>query len=240
MNNLVFNTVASELKTAVYGLAPDMTTQALRVDGSGQLLVTGSLTISDNITVSAILAPVTIGNASLTVDVANASLTVDVANASLTVTGQVEVTNASLTVDVANDSLTVDVANASLTVAGTVTVSEISSPITIGGSAFVEIALIEEPITGTGVLLENTDISSLKVASIYAYNDGDAPITLSLQVSPVADSARYLNDPNYTEVVIESNEGVYMSVSLFAHYVRLQYDMGAESSTITAYFLGQA
>lgn len=274
MNNLVFNTVANELKTSIYGMAPDLSIQPIRVDGSGLLLVSGSLTISDNITVSAILGPVTIGNASLTVageveitntsltvagqiEITNASLTVDgtvevseitspvtIGNASLTVSGEVEITNASLTVEgtveVSEITSPVTIGNASLTVAGTVTVSEISSPVTIGGNAFFEDSVIDEEITGTGVLFDDTDISALKVASIFVYNDGAAPVSLSLQVSPTAEDARYIDDPNYTDVVIDGNEGMYISVTLFARYVRLQYDMGVASTTVSAYFIGQA
>jgi len=85
MNNLVFNTVSSQLHTLVDNVS-------LTVAGGIEVTNT-SLTVAGSVEVT---------NTSLTVagsvEVTNTSLTVAVGNTSLTVAGSVEVTNTSLTV----------------------------------------------------------------------------------------------------------------------------------------------
>ena len=179
MNNLVFNTVASELKTTIYAQGPGSITKALQMDASDNLLVSVA---SGTVTVSEITAPVTIGNASLTV-------------------------------------------------AGT---------ITVGASSFTSDTVTSTVVTGTGVIFPDTDISGLKVGSIFIYNEGATPITLSLQISPTTDESNYIDDPFYTNVVIGANVSKYISVSNFAHYIRLQYNLSAATVTFSAYFNGQA
>ena len=129
MNNLVFNTAASELKSSMYGYNQDtLTLQLLQLDATGHVLISGAMTLSE---------PVTIANATLTVEGSvTVSNPVTIANATLTVEGSVTVSNP---VTIANETLTVEgavtinnavtIANATLTVEGTVTVS---NPITIG------------------------------------------------------------------------------------------------------------
>ena len=60
MNNLVFNTTASQLKTAIYGEAPDTSLQAVKVDASQHLLaaVSGTITVGGGtVTVSEVTNP---------------------------------------------------------------------------------------------------------------------------------------------------------------------------------------
>ncbi|WP_427916598.1 DUF6385 domain-containing protein [Syntrophobotulus glycolicus] len=99
--------------------------------------------------------------------------------------------------------------------------------------------MADNPITGTGVLFNNTDISQVKTASLLLYNQGAVPLTLSLQISPTTTDGDYIDDPSYTNVVLEANEKKYMAISSFAHYVRLQYLMGGSTGTITAYYNAQ-
>lgn len=175
MNNLVFNTTANELRTAIYAQSgSDL--QLVQLDGSNNLLVAGTVTVSE------ITNPVTIGNATLTVE-------------------------------------------------GTVT---------IGASTFTSDAVTSTSVTGTGVIFADTDISTLKVASIFVYNEDTTPITISLQISPTTDTNLYVDDPSYTDQVIAANDSLYMAVSSFAHYIRLQYNLGAETATFSAYFNAQA
>ena len=255
MNNLVFNTVADMLKTTIYAQDPLGQSTPIKVDSNSNLLVSfsdpitignSSLTVTGTVTVSEISTPVTIGNASLTVEgtvtVSEITSPVTIGNASLTVEG---------TVTVSEITSPVTIGNASLTVEGTVTVSEITSPVTIGNasltvegtvtigaSSFTSLTVSSQAISGTGTLFDDTDISTLKVASIFLYNETATPITVSLQISPTA-GANYIDDPFFTDVVVDGNEAEYITVGNFAHYIRLSYDAGA-GSTVSAYFQGQA
>ncbi len=80
----------------------------------------------------------------------------------------------------------------------------------------------------------------LKVASLFVYNEGSTPITLSLQISPTNDDNNYIDDPSYTDEVIAANDHLFIAVSNFAHYVRLQYNLGTETATFSAYYNAQA
>ncbi|MEA5015282.1 MAG: DUF6385 domain-containing protein [Candidatus Limiplasma sp.] len=273
MNNLVFNTTASELRTTLFAQAPGNEIKALQLDASDNLLVSvasGTMTVQGTVTVSEITAPVTIGNASLTVGgtvtVSEITAPVTIGNASLTVGGTVTVSEITAPVTIGNASLTVEgtvtvseitapvtIGNASLTVGGTVTVSEITAPvtignasltvqgtITIGASTFTSDAVTSTSVSGTGVIFPDKDISTLKVASIFLYNEDTAPITISLQISPTTDDGLYMDDPSYTDQVIPGNESLYMAVSNFAHYIRLQYNLGGQTATFSAYYNAQA
>jgi hypothetical protein len=245
MNNLVFNTVASELKTSIYAQS-GVDFQPLQLDGSNNLLVAGTVTVSQ------ITNPVTIGNATLTV-----AGDVTISNTSLTVAGTVTVSQITNPVTIGNATLTVagdvTISNTSLTVAGTVTVSQITNPVTIGNatltvagtvtigaSTFTADTVTSTSVTGTGVIFPNKDISTLKVASMFIYNEGATPITISLQISPTTTSGQYINDPSYTDQVIAGSGSLFMDVSKFAHYVRLQYNLGASTVTFSAFFNAQA
>ena len=235
MNNLVFNTVASELKSLIYAQGPGNAVNPLLLDASGNLSVSvasgtvtisnASLTVNGTVTVSQITAPVTIGNASLTVNgtvtVSQITAPVTIGNASLTVNG---------TVTVSQITAPVTIGNASLTVNGT---------ITIGASTFTSDLVTSTVVTGTGIIFPNKDISTLKVASIFIYNENTNPVTISLQISPVSGS-RYIDDPSFTNQVVPANGNLYMAVSSFAHYIRLQYNLGAQTATFSAYFNAQA
>ncbi len=271
MNNLVFNTTASELKTAIYAQSGS-NLQLLQLDGSNNLMVAGTVTVSQ------ITDPVTIGNATLTVagdvTISNATLTVagtvtvsqitnpvTIGNATLTVAGDVTISNATLTVagtvtvsqitnpvTIGNATLTVagdvTISNATLTVAGDVTISNatltVAGTVTIGASTFTADSVTSTSVTGTGVIFPDKDISALKVASIFIYNEGATPVTISLQISPTTTAAQYINDSSYTNQVILASSSLYMDVAKFAHYIRLQYNLGALTATFSAYFNAQA
>jgi hypothetical protein len=198
MNNLVFNTTASQLLTTISN---------------------ASLTVGGTVTVSAITSPVTIGNTSLTIDG-----TVTVSNTSLTVAGTVTVAAVSSTV----------------TVAGTVTVGNASITTFLLGSTFTSDAVTSTAVTGTGVVFPDTDISTLKVVSLYLYNEGSTTLTVSLQASPDTTTTHYISDPSYSNVVITAGNSQFVDVGLFAHYFRLQYNLGTFTATFSAFYNAQA
>ncbi len=198
MNNLVFNTTASQLLTTI---------------------ANASVTIGGTITVSEIVNPVTIGNTSLTV-----AGTVTVSNTSLTVAGTV----------------TVDAITSTVTVAGTVTIGNASITTVVSGSTFTSNAVTSTAVTGTGVLFADTDISTLKVVSLYLYNEGSTTLTVSLQVSPDTTSTHYITDPSYSNVAITAGNSQFIDVGLFAHYMHLQYNLGTFTATFSAFYNAQA
>ena len=312
VNNLVFNTTASQLKTAIYAEAPDTSLQPIKIDASQNLLasVSGTVTVSEitsavtigntsltidgTVTVAEVTNPITIGNTSLTIDgtvtvaevtnpitIGNTSLTIDgtvtvaevtnpitIGNTSLTIDGTVTVSEITNPVTIGNTSLTIDgtvtvseitnpvtIGNTSLTVAGTVTVAEVTAPVTIGnasltvagtvttfsgGSSATSIPLSATSITGTGVLFANTNISAIKTKSFFLYNGGTNTITLSLQYSPTTTTTDYIDDAAYTNVAIAGGASQYIAATGFGWYMRLEYNMGATSETISGYLITQA
>ncbi|MEA5082835.1 MAG: DUF6385 domain-containing protein [Lachnospiraceae bacterium] len=87
MNNLIFNTTASELKASMYGYNQDtLTLQQIQLDPNGNMLVSGDVTIT---------------NETLTV-IGDVTIT----NETLTVIGDVTITNETLTVQIAGQTFT--------------------------------------------------------------------------------------------------------------------------------------
>ncbi|MBR0600140.1 DUF6385 domain-containing protein [Sinanaerobacter chloroacetimidivorans] len=167
MNNLMFNTVAEELKTSLYAQAPDSSFKALQLNGDDSLIMAGTVTVSE------ITAPVTIANDSLTVA------------GSVTVAGTVTVSEITAPVTIANDSLTVA---GSVTVAGTVTVSEITAPVTIANDSLtvagsvtvagtVTVSEITAPVTIANDSL--TVAGSVTVAGTVTVSEITAPVTIA-------------------------------------------------------------
>jgi len=109
----------------------------------------------------------------------------------------------------------------------------------VSGSVFTAITVSSQAITGSNFLFDNTDISAQKVASILLYNEGAVTIPLSLQISPTS-GANYIPDPDYGTVTLGSNASMFIAISNFAHYARLQYVLGASTATISAYYQAQA
>ena len=252
MNNLVFNNVASQLKTSIYGQEPNGSFEAIQIDSAGNIKTTitnASLTV-------AVSNPITIANSRLTVDVvnpitiansitiANASLTVAVSNP-ITIANSITITNTNLTVAVsnpitiANSRLTVDVVNP-ITVANSITIANSSLTVTVGSNAFTSSSVLNVTAIGTNVIMNNTDISNLKTASFLVYNNGLNTLTVSLQLSPTQNDIDYITDPNNQNLTIAPGTGQIIAVDLFAHYARLQYNQGRSSTTISVYFNGQA
>ena len=285
MNNLVFNTVASELKTSIYAQSPDQSIKALQLDENNNLKVTmtggtvslsGAITIANEILTVYVDNPITIANEVLTITgdvevtnpitIANA---ITITNESLTINGSITIsgiTDGSLTVNlsdpitIANEILTVyvdnsitianevltitgdievtnpiTIANQTLTVLGNVTVSNpvtVANAITIAnqtlsvnitGHDVSTLSYIQTLPVGTGNIFENTNISQIKVGTIFVYNDSATPFTLSLQMSPTTNSADYIDDPSYSLMAILGNSKKLITISRYALYFRLAY-----------------
>jgi hypothetical protein len=210
MNNLVFNTVASQLRTLI-------TNPTLTVAGNVEV-TNATLTVSGGVEIT---------NATLTVsggvEITNTTLTVE-GEVTLTGTASVEVTNTALTV-----SGDVEITNATLTVSGGVT---------IAGHEIAETNATLSGVTGTGIVFDDTDISQITTGSFFVYNTGANPFTISLQVSPAADDNLYAFDVDNEDLAVPADAKLVIAVSKYGRYARLLYDAGA-SADFSAYYIGQ-
>ena len=268
MNNLIFNTVASELKTSIYAYQSSSSSfQPIQLDDNNNILMTGTVavsgidgtvtisgiastvTVAGSVTVSGIDSTVTVGGS---VTVSGIDSTVTVAGS---VTGTVTVSGIDSTVTVAG-SVTVSGIDSTVTVAGTatvsgtVTVSAISSTVTIagtatvtiGGSAFTTSTTGSTAVTASTLVTgTNKDISPYKEVSYFVYNTNAATVSLTLQFSPTTNDADYINDPSYTNVTIPPTTGkVFMTPTYFSNYVRIIGASGTAAGTVSIYFNAQA
>jgi hypothetical protein len=244
MNNLVFNTVASELKTSTYGYNQDsLTLQLLQLDTNGNLLVSGNLTVSNSITIAnetlTVSGDVTISNS---VTIANETLTVSgdvtisnsvtIANETLTVSGDVTINNS---VTIANETLTV---SGDVTISNSVTVANETLTVLVSGQTFTSDTDSLSGVTGTGNVFTATNISTLTTASMFIDNVGTNTVTYSLMLSP--DGTTYFEDPNYAGLTVAGGENAIIAIDKFAQFAQLQYDLGATTATFNAYYNGQA
>jgi acyl-[acyl carrier protein]--UDP-N-acetylglucosamine O-acyltransferase len=241
MNNLIFNTTASDLKTTMYGYnGTTLTLEQLQLDAGGNMLVGGTVTVGNDVTIAGtvtvgndvtIAGTVTVGNDVTVAGTVTIGNNVTIANTSLTVAGTVTVGNdvtIAGTVTVGND----------VTIAGTVTVGNTSLTVLISGQTFTS-ATENVTATGTGIAFADTDISTLTTASMFIDNPNANPFTISLQLSPDGGTT-YFDDPSYTDVVVAATSQEIIAIGKFAQFAQILYDTGASPATFTAYFNGQA
>ncbi len=257
MNNLIFNTTASELKSSMYGYnQTSLTLQQLQLDSSGNMLITGNITVNNSVTIAnatltvegsvTVNNSITIANATLTVEgsvtvnnsitIANATLTVE---GSVTVNNSITIANATLTVEgsvTVNNSITI--ANATLTVEGSVTIANTTLTVLISGQTFTSDTDTLTDVTGTGNVFTATNISTLTTASMFIDNIGDNTVTYSLLISP--DGTTYFEDPNYIDKTVAAGEKAVIAIDIFAQYAQLEYNLGGTTASFNAYYNGQA
>ena len=218
----MFNTVASRLLTTITN---DTLTVSGSVDIAGGTVEIANTVVTVTGTVAVGSASVEITNDAVTVTgtVAIDSASVEVTNTVLTVTGAVTVLNDTLTVDG-----TVEITNATVTVSGAVTIS--GHTITSLNTTVVD--------SQTGVIFDNTDISEITMGTFFIYNGGAQTFSVTVQLSPTADDANYVDDPDNKDIEVGSNAKLLIVLSKYGHYARLQYNATADAS-FTAYFNGQ-
>jgi len=226
MNNLVFNTVSSQLRTLI-------TNSSLTVAGNVEIANT-TLTVNGEVSLTG-TASVEVSNTTLTVN-GEVSLTgtasVEIANTTLTVNGEVSLTGTA-SVEVSNTTLTiagdVEITNTTLTVNGGVSVT---------GHEIAETNTALTDVSGTGVVFDDTDISEITTGSFFVYNTGANAFTISLQVSPANDDALYAMDQDNDELPVAVDAKMVIAISKYGRYARLLYDAGAGAS-FAAYYIGQ-
>lgn len=217
-NNIVFNNVAENLKTQIYGTTSSGTVTSLLVDNSGNVQIGGSITSTVTGTVN-----VSGGNINSTV-----TGTVNVSGGSITstVTGTVSISDGSITA----------------TVTGTVNISGGSVSATIAGhgftSSFATLTANASAATNTSFVFDSSQFGYNNY-SFYVKNTGTATVSVRLQVSPTTAESYYVNDTT-AEVTLTQNQAVVLAPGLFLNYTRLRV-LGTSEATVTVegYFNGQ-
>ncbi|QEK12489.1 hypothetical protein FQB35_09195 [Crassaminicella thermophila] len=206
-NNIVFNNVADQLKTKIYG-DDSGTTRAIALDASGKILI-GSLDTINTI------------NYIATVDTVNNVSSVDLVDTVATVN---EVTNVS-SVDLVDTVATVNYVADVQKITDTVDVKIVSNDFTESSSVVVLGA-----DASTTVL--SIDTSEKNMYSYYIASSGAA--TVNIQISPTTADSYFINDA--TSAVMTANSTVVLVPEKFLKYTRLYLQAGSGGATASVYF----
>lgn len=219
-NNIIFNETAEELKAQVFGYN-GTSLQSLQLDTSGNLKVSGSMSIS---------GPVTVVAESLSIRALSGTTDSVAISGTVTVAGTVTVGN---TVTVVAESLSIRSLSAStdtVSVGGTVNVVKT-------GNSFTENNATITDVVGTGVTLL-FDSSQQTLYSYYVKNNASNTIQVRLQISPVNDDDYFINDQLVATDVPPDGGAVVLAPKYFLRYTRLYYDTGTDTANFEAYYNG--
>ena len=246
-NNLVFNNVAENLKTQIYGSTSGGTITSVLVDSNGNIQLGGS------VTATVVAGTVTVVGGNITATVAAGTVTVSAVSQ-----GTVTVVGGNITATVAAGTVTVEGGNITATVAaGTVTVvgGNITATIAAGTVTIVG-GSISATIAGHGFTSSNTTLNTNTAAltntafqfdtsqfdnhySFYIMNTGAATVSVRLQVSPTTTNSYFVND-NTAEVTLTQNQAIVLVPGYFLNYTRVQVlGVGSDTSTVVAYINAQ-
>ncbi|SKA79513.1 hypothetical protein SAMN05443428_10380 [Caloramator quimbayensis] len=218
-NNIIFNETAEELKAQVFGLK-GTTLQSLQLDDSGNLMISGSMTVS---------GPVTVVAESLSIRALSGDTDSVAISGTVTVAGTVTVGN---TVTVVAESLSIRSLSAdtdTVSIGGTVNVIKTGNSFTENNATITDVA-------GTGVTLL-FDSSQQTLYSYYVKNNAANTIQVRLQISPTDNDDYFINDQTVaTDVSPES--AVVIAPKYFLRYTRLYYDTGTYTADFEAYCNG--
>jgi hypothetical protein len=248
-NNLIFNNVAEQLLTQIYG-NNNGTPKAISVDASGNLNfrdltgATDSVSIFGTVTVTTDTVAIT----STDLDIRDLSGATD----SVSIFGTVTVTTDIVTVTSTDlDIRDLSGATDSVSIFGTVTVttdivtvtsteldirklSGATDSVIIAGNTFTESSATITSGTGASVTL-TADCSQQSIYSFYVRNTGAAAITAKLQISPTISDAYFIDDPSGA-VSIEPGASYVLVAQRFLKYTRLAYDTGGSTASFEAFF----
>lgn len=207
-NNLVFNNVASQLKTQLYAQYNEDVI-ALKADSLGDLLIAGTVNIGNTLTVQ---GTVYVG------DTVTVQGTVNVGN-TVPISGTVNIGNTVPVTGTVNVENTVPVSGA-ITAYTTMAYTENNVTITAG--------------TGTSVTL-TFDNSQFSLLSYYVKNNATNTITVRLQISPTLNDAYFTNDEIDPTFVAPASI-VVLVPKYYLRFTRLYYDTGTYTADIEAYY----
>ena len=250
-NNIVFNDVANQLKTAIYGT--DGTNQVqISVNSEGAVIiatsdpisVTGTVTVTANdfdirgLTAASDTVTVTANDFDIR-GLTAASDTVTVTANDFDIRG---LTAASDTVTVtANDFDIRGLTAASDTVTVTATDFEIRQ-LTAASDAitsFMNVAssTVDAPATQTGTILQ-MDTSDKSMYSYYIKNNDTTSLTVNIQISPTTTDGYFVNDSS-EPVVIGNGESTVLVPKQYLNYTRLYYEAASAAPSFEAYYNAQ-
>lgn len=214
-NNIVFNPVAEQLKTLIYGMQGTTATPLLLDSTSGKLLSTvdGSVTVAGTVTAQGTL---TVTASALDIrPLTGATDSVVVSSGSVTVAGTVTVTASALDIRPLTAS---------------------TDSFTLGSRTYVEDSTSIANVTGTGVVLME-DTGDKSMYSYYITNTGTNPITVLLQISPTTTSTYFVDDG--ASYVVAGGAITVIAAAKFMQYTRLYYDTGGAAATAEFYYNAQ-
>lgn len=238
-NNIIFNNVASQLKSLIHGQDSNGNVLPLSIDANGDLSIR-QLTASDIITIQGITETVNIRDLTASDIVTVQSITDTVNIRSLTASDIVNVQSITDTVNIRN-----------LTASDIVTVQSITETVNIRSLSgatdsvseiltdrrFTETNIILSAVTGSDAVL-SIDTSEYSLYSYYANNLGTSTVTLIIQISPTDVEDYYVND-EATSVSLTPGSKTVLVPSKYLKYTRVLYDVGADTTTVDLWFNGQ-
>ena len=207
-NNIVFNHVAEELKTLIYGQDATDVSRVILTDPDGRIEIRQLAATTDTVTVQSIVEEVTVTATDF--DIRGLTAVTD------TVTVQ------SIVEEVTVTATDFDIRQLA---AATDTVSTILS-----GREFTESNILITNQTGSAAVLQ-FDTSEEDVYSYYINNTGTATFDVRLQISPTTTEAYFMDDGSGVATV-GPGEKQTLVAQKFLRYTRLVYDAGA--ATISA------
>ncbi|MTI48994.1 DUF6385 domain-containing protein [Sporosalibacterium faouarense] len=233
-NNIVFNEVASQLKTQIYGNNGG-TAVPLSVDGSGNLTFTAtnldirSLSPTTD-TVSVTATDFDIRSLSPTTDTVTVTATdFDIRGLSPT-TDTVTVTATDF--DIRGLSPTTDTVTVTATNLDIRDLSGVTDSVTKGGNFFAE-SNTTLTVSDTGVAL-TIDTSEQDIYTFYVANTGAAAVSVKLQIAPTNSSTYYVDDPS-GEVSIGAGEKGVLVAQKFLKFTRLFFNP-SDTTSIEAFY----
>ena len=259
MNNLVFNSVASQLKTTIYSIDQNSAVQPIKIDTNGTVYVTTDPGAPLDVTIGTLPAVTISGTPSVNI---NNDLTIGTLPA-VTISGTPSVNiNNNLTigtlpavtisgtpsVNITND-LTIGTLPA-VTISGTPSVKiEGIASVAILNTVTNTVPIVTAPsftlysatltaFTTTTTVFANTDTSKMRNATIFLYNTGANSLTAVLQYSP-ASGLTYINDTKYGVFTIAASGNTYLELPTYAQLTQVSCT-SASGTNLVAYFNGQS
>ncbi|MDI6601164.1 MAG: DUF6385 domain-containing protein [Thermoanaerobacteraceae bacterium] len=238
-NNIVFNNVASQLKSLIHGQDVNGNVLPLSLDTDGNMSIR-QLTASDIITVQGITDTINIRNLTNSDVVTVQSITDTVNIRSLTASDIVMVQGITDTVNIrsltASDIVTVQSISDTVNIRSLSGTTDSVSEILIG-RRFTETNIMLSAVTGSDAVL-TIDTSEYSMYSYYANNLGISTVTLVIQVSPTDNVDYFVNDEVATVTLAPGSKTVLVP-SRYLRYTRVLYDVGTDTTTMDIWFDGQ-
>jgi len=248
-NNLVFNNVADQLKTQIFGQS-GTDILAVQTDTSGNLAIVGTVTsVVTSGTITALLDTVTAVVTSGTITALLDTVTTVVTSGTITaLLDTVTAVVTSGTITALLDTVTAVVTSGTITaLLDTVTAVVTSGTITalldtvtaVTSAIFTETSTTVVDITNQTVTTLTLDTSLQKVFSFYVSNiAANGTVTALLRIAPVNTDTFYVNDET-GPIAIGPNSKSVLAAQKFLKFTRLVLNAGADTISAEVAFNSQ-